>query len=275
MSFSPSHLILPCPHVHPDHSNERFKWFANLIIDLQPTHVICLGDFADMPSLCSYDKGTKGFNNRRYQSDIDHVHEALNLIRGPLVARKKKLPKFFMLHGNHDHRIERAINADAVMLDGTISLNDLHYKDYGWEVIPYSGSTPGVLELDGISYAHFFTSGVMGRPIGGEHAAHTLLTKQFKSVTQAHIHTTDYCMRSDATKKHVQALVAGCYIDYYADWAGNANDLWWRGVVFKENVSNGTYDPSWIRLSTIKKEYSCNGMPKHRVLMKNGLLGIQ
>ena len=59
------HLVVPDPHAHPDFSNIRFDWLAQLIIDLKPDHVICLGDFGDLPSLCSYDKGTKGFEGRR------------------------------------------------------------------------------------------------------------------------------------------------------------------------------------------------------------------
>lgn len=250
-----SHLILPCPHVHPDHSNDRFTWVGKLIADLKPKHVICLGDFADLPSLCSYEKGTKGYEGRRYSRDISSVEDAQERLFRPIRERKKKQPKFWMLHGNHEYRIQRAIDLDAVHLDGIISTDDLSYREYRWEVVCYSGSSPGILELDGITYSHYFTSGVMGRPIGGEHPSYQMLTKQFKTTTQAHIHTTDYCVRTDAQGKHVQALVAGCYIDYYADWAGHANDLWWRGVIFKDKIDDGNYDPSWISLKAIKDEY--------------------
>lgn len=250
-----SHLIIPDPHAHPDHPNDRFEWLGELVADLKPTHVICIGDWACMPSLSSYDKGTRGFEGRRYRHDINVVHDAQYRFFDRIKRRKKKQPTFWMLEGNHEYRIERAINADAV-LHGTIGFEDLEYENFGWNVVRYNGASPGVLELDGIAYAHFFTSGVMGRPIGGIHPAYQLIHKQYQSTTQGHIHTTDYCVRTNALGRHIQAMVVGCYIDYWCGWAGEANKLWWKGVVFKEDVNNGNYDPAWISLDAIRRDYA-------------------
>lgn len=250
-----SHLIIPDPHAHPDYPNDRFTYLGNLVADLKPDHVICIGDWADMPSLSSYDRGTKGFEGRRYTQDIASAIDAQEKFFTPIKSRKKKLPKFWMLEGNHEHRITRAIDTNATQLEGIISQDDLRYKEFGWEYLPYSGSTPSILELDGISYAHYFTSGVMGRPIGGEHPAYQLLTKKYGSCTQGHIHTTDYCVRTSASGKHIHGLVAGCYVDYNPPWAGNASDLWWSGVIYKVNVNAGSYEPGWISLSSIRGNY--------------------
>lgn len=35
----------------------------------------------------------------------------------------------YMLEGNHEYRINRAISTDAAKLDGIISLDDLRYKN--------------------------------------------------------------------------------------------------------------------------------------------------
>ena len=250
-----SHLVIPDPHSHPDFNNDRFTALGNLVADLKPDHVICLGDWADMPSLCSYDRGTKGFEGRRYKKDIEHAVAAQELFFKPIKERKKKLPKFWMLEGNHEHRIYRAVNADASTLEGVISRSDLRFEDFGWEYIPYNGASPGILQLDGISYAHFFVSGVSGRPISGERPAYMLLQKGYGSSTQGHVHTADYCIRTSFGRQHIHGLVAGCFVDYFADFAGNANNLWWRGVVFKENVEDGNYEPRFISLERIMKEY--------------------
>lgn len=250
-----THLVIPDPHAHPDFHNDRFARLGMLVADLKPDHVICLGDWADMPSLCSYDKGTRGFEGRRYKKDIECVLDAQERFFKPIYARKKKLPKFWMLHGNHEHRISRAVNADAAQLEGIISTKDLMYAENRWEEVPYNGASPGLLELDGVVYSHYFISGVMGRPISGVHPAYSLIHKQYQSCTQGHIHSTDYCVRSNAQGTFIQGLVAGCYIDYFADFAGEANAMWWRGVVVKDCVNNGQYDPSWISLSAIKEEY--------------------
>lgn len=250
------HLIIPDPHAHPDYSNVRFSHLGNLVSDIKPDHVICIGDWADMPSLSSYDRGTKGFEGRRYRHDIASAIEAQELFFSPIRKAKKKLPKFWMLEGNHEYRIKRAIDADATHLEGIISTTDLSYETFGWEYVPYEGATPGILQLDGIAYAHYFTTGVMGRPVGGLHPAYTLLNKEFMSCTQGHTHTTDYCVRTTAMKNYVHGLVAGCYIDYYQDYAGGANDMWWKGVVVKEDVQHGSYDPQWIGLNAIRTAYS-------------------
>lgn len=251
-----SHLIIPDSHAHPDYHNKRFNWLGELIVDLKPDVVINMGDMSDMPSLCSYDKGTKGFEGRRYHKDIQSVLDAQERMFAPIKRAKKKRPRFVMLEGNHEHRIERAISTDAAHLEGIISLDDLQYEDFGWEFVKYNGSTPGIIEIDGIAYAHYFTSGIMGRAMGGVHPAYQLLTKQFMSCTQGHTHTTDYCVRTAANGRMIMGLVAGVYQDYFADFAGEANELWWKGVIFKQNVEKGQYDPQWISMEAIKKAYA-------------------
>lgn len=251
-----SHLVIPDPHAHPDHNNDRFTHLGNLVAALRPDAVICIGDWADMPSLCSYEKGTKGFEGRRYKKDIEAALDAQEKFFEPIRKRKKKLPKLYMLIGNHEHRIDTAINKDAAQLDGLISLADLQFAHYGWEVIDYTGGTPGVLELDGVAYAHYHCSGVMGRPVSGEHPAYQLIHKKHVSATQGHIHTADMCIRTNGFGKHIIGSVIGCYVDYFADFAGTANDLWWRGVLHKKNVQDGVYDAEWISLKRIKEAYA-------------------
>ena len=63
-------LIVGDTHAHPNHSNERFTWLGRYIVDSKPDKVVQIGDFADMPSLCSYDKGRRSFEGRRYNKDI-------------------------------------------------------------------------------------------------------------------------------------------------------------------------------------------------------------
>lgn len=250
-----THLCIPDAHSHPDHSNERFTWLGKLVADIKPDKVIMIGDWADMPSLSSYDFGTKGYEGRRYVHDVSSAVDAQEKFFAPIKATKKKMPKFFMFEGNHEHRIARAISSDAAHLDGIISMDDLQYKEHGWEVVPYNGGSPGILQIDGIAYAHYFTSGIMGRPISGVHPAYQLIHKQYTSCTQGHTHTTDYCVRTNAVGQFLHGMVVGVYQDYHADWAGEANAMWWKGVVVKENVVNGQYDPRWIGLDAIKKEY--------------------
>lgn len=249
-----THLVIPDQHAHPEHNNNRADWLAQLIIDVQPDVVINIGDAADMPSLASYDKGKRAFQGRAYKKDIDAHLDFQERLWSPVKARKKKLPYRIFIEGNHEHRIERALDL-APELVGTIGFGDLETSSFYNDTVRYQGGTPGVIEVDGIHYSHFFVSGVMGRPIGGEHPAYSLISKQFTSCTAGHLHTVDYSVRTTVGGNKVHGLVCGVYQDYDSPWAGEVNHLWWRGVVIKRNVSNGSYDPEFVSIEALKNEY--------------------
>lgn len=252
--MSKTHLVIPDPHAHPKFNNRRADWVGNLINDVKPDVVICLGDLADMPSLSSYDRGTKAFQGRNYRADIDSALDFNDRLWSIVRKSKRKLPRRVILEGNHEHRISKAINLQPE-LEGAISLDDLEYQRYYDDFVPYNGRSPGVITIDGISYAHFFISGVMGRPLGGAHPAYSILSKGHGSATAGDLHLLSYEVQTGIGNKRIQGLVAGCYQDYDADWAGEANKLWWRGVVVKRNVENGNYDPEFISLNRLRKEY--------------------
>ena len=52
-----THLVMGDPHCTPKASNERFLWAGKFAHDLRPNTIICMGDFASMDSLSSYDIG--------------------------------------------------------------------------------------------------------------------------------------------------------------------------------------------------------------------------
>jgi hypothetical protein len=249
-----SHLIIPDAHANPDFNNKRFEWLGQLIKDLKPDVVVNLGDGADMASLCSYDKGKKSFHGRTYKRDINSFTDSQHRLWEPLKKLKKRLPQSYYLIGNHEQRILRATELSPE-LEGTVSVDDLELGEWYDYVVPYDGNTPGTVEIDGVHYAHYFISGVMGRPISGEHPAHAILSKRLVSSTCGHLHLADYCIRTDGSGSKVMGLLAGVYQDYRSDYAGGANDLWWKGVVYKTNVQNGAYDLQFISLDQLRNEY--------------------
>lgn len=253
--MSKTHLVIPDIHAHPDHHNERATWLSKLIMDIKPDVVVNIGDSADMPSLSSYDKGKRSFHGRTYAADIGSHHSFQQRLWEPIKARKKRLPRRVVLIGNHDQRIEKALDLSPE-LDGTISMDDLGLGDYYDEVVPYAGNSPGVTCIDGVSYAHFFGSGVMGRPVGGQHPATSLITTKFTSCVSGHLHLADWSVRTDANGRRIHGVFCGVYQDYVSDWAGEANKLWWRGIVVLHNVEDGNFDPQFISLESIKKEYA-------------------
>lgn len=249
-----THLIIPDPHAHPDHNNDRADWLGRLILDLQPDVLVNLGDMWDFPSLSGYDKGKASFHGRSYQKDLNAGLDFDERMWAPIRKAKRRRPFSVFIEGNHEERMRRLLD-QTPELDGTVSFNDLDLKRNYHEIIRYDGSTPGTIDIDGITYCHFAVSGVMGRPIGGEHPGYSLLTKQFQSITCGHIHVYDHCVRTRMNGQRINGLVAGVFQDYHSDWAGEINQLWSRGVVIKRQVEDGDYDLEWVSISRLKKEY--------------------
>lgn len=249
-----THLIIPDPHAHPEHDNDRADWIGELIVDLKPDVLVNLGDMWDMSSMASYDKGRKSFQGRTFKKDIEAGLEFDDRMWAPIRRAKKKRPYSIFIEGNHEYRLKRAIDLQPE-LEGVISFDDFDLRRNYDEIVEYTGGTPGITEIDGITYCHYAVSGVMGRPIGGEHPAYSLLSKQFKSVTQGHIHVFNHCTRTTIDGRRIHGLVAGVYQDYDSSWAGEINKLWSRGVVIKRDVHEGDYDLEWISIRRLKEAY--------------------
>ena len=247
------HLVVPDSHAHPDHNNDRADWLGQLIADLKPDVVVNIGDMFDMPSMNGYESGKKTWG-RNFYSDLKAGLDFDERMWAPIRKAKKKRPRGVFLEGNHEYRLKRALNAQPE-LEGTIAFSDFDLKRNYHDVVEYDADTPGVINVDGIHYAHYFISGIMGRAISGEHPAYTLISKLGSSATAGHSHTRDFRMRNDINGNRRLGMVCGVYQDYDSDWAGGRNDLWWRGVVVKREVQGGGYDHQWISLEALKKEY--------------------
>lgn len=168
--------------------------------------------------------------------------------------RKQLHSSWIFLEGNHENRIKKAIEIQPE-LEGAVSFSDLQLEDYYDDIVEYTGGTPGVIDVEGCSFAHYFISGNMGRPISGEHPAASLIAKQYGSCSAGHSHLADYSMRTDNSGKKLHGLVGGCFFDYDSDWAGRSNRLYWRGCVIKRNVSDGDYSPQFVSMKELKRNY--------------------
>lgn len=228
---------------------------SKLIQDIKPDVVVNVGDNADMPSLSSYDKGLRQFYGRNYREDINAHLDFEDKLWAPIRKLKKKLPLRVFLIGNHEHRIQRAVDKSPE-LSGTISFADLELDRYYDQVVPYQGSgSPGVVEIDGIRYLHYQLAGVSGKALSSEHLGYQLLQKTHKSTTVGHKHVFSYDVQAVNKDKHIHGLCIPCMTDYPVDWAGLVEDFWTRGVVIKRNVEDGNYDLELVSLSRMQKEY--------------------
>jgi hypothetical protein len=251
------HLILPDAQVKPGHSTKYLRAVGNYIVDKQPDVVVCIGDFADMPSLSSYDKGKKSFEGRRYRADIESVHVGMENLLGPLREYNAKQnknkkqqyrPRMVLTLGNHEERIQRAVENDAV-LDGTIGLQDLRYEEFGWEVHPFLE----VVVIDGVAYSHYFTTGVAGRPAS---TANTLLTKKHMSCVAGHQQGRQIATATKADGNMITAIIAGSCYEHDEDYMGPQGNKHWRGIVMLHEVNDGSFDEMFVSLRYLKEKYA-------------------
>lgn len=248
-------LVIPDCHAHPDHNNNRADWLAKLIIDLKPDIVVNGGDQWDFASLSSYDKGKRSFVGKSYSKDLNAGLEFQDRLWGPVRATKKKLPRRVYLIGNHEQRIDRVLDM-APELQGTVGYDNLDLESYYHDVVHYDGGLPGTIEIEGILFAHFFPTGISGRPMGGERPGNMLIMKNNTSCVAFHQHTLDWATRRNVKGKVINGLVAGCFQDYIPDWAGPVGKFWRAGVAVLRNVDDGDFDFQWISLEALRREYS-------------------
>ena len=254
MSKSLKICVIPDVQAKSDVPIDHLLHIGRFIAEKKPDVVVCIGDFADMPSLSFYDKGKKSFENRRYRKDIESVEVAMALLMQPikdevqrLKTNKKKQwkPRLVMTLGNHEARISRAVENDAI-LEGVISTDDLPYED--WEVIPFLE----IIEIGGISFSHYFTSGPMGRPVG---SARALVTKKMTSCVQGHLQTMDVAYSYKPNGDRVTGLMVGTCYQHHESYLTPQGNVHWRGVHMLYEVKNGSFDNHAISLGYLKGKY--------------------
>ena len=250
------HLVIGDSHARPDVDNSRFDILAEFVLDRQPDVIIDIGDSADMPSLSSYDVGTVRAEGHRYKDDIAAYHDAQERFIGALrrynstrgsMKKKKYQPRLIKTRGNHEYRIVRAAN-EAPRYYGHIDLRDLRENEYGWET--YDFLEP--VGVDGICYQHYFTSGILGRPIGGENHAASLVKKNFMSCVAGHSHTRDFWETTNAVGRRVFGLVVGCFFEHEETYT-KENARYWRGLVYLHDVRDGEAEPEFLSLENYLK----------------------
>lgn len=251
------HLIIPDTQIRASDDLTFLKWIGYYILDQKPDVIVIIGDWADMESLGIYDRGKLAFEGRRYKHDIDAANLGLKYLFGPMIEwnQKRKAskhgpyrPRIVVTLGNHEDRINRAIQENAV-LEGTISTDDIAFAKYGAEVYPFKQ----VVEIDGIAYSHYFQNTKTGKLLGG--SVEYKVRNVCQSFTMGHLPGRQYAEIGTPTGKVVQGLVVGSCYESQQEYQGPQGNTYWRGVVVKNEVANGNYDPCFVSLGFLRSKY--------------------
>lgn len=251
-----THAVIPDCQVKPGCSIEYLEWIGEYLADKKPDVIVQIGDFADMPSLSSYDVGKKSFEGRRYINDVEYAREAMGLFLRPIRREMDRLrhnkwkqwnPRCVLTLGNHEERIVRATESDP-KLDGTLGIGDLGYQEHGFEVYPFLEP----VFIDGVAYSHYFTSGVMGRPVSN---ARLLVQKKLQSCVQGHHQHWDIHRSVRADGKAVIGLFAGSCYTHNEDYLGPQGNNYDRGFWILHEVDDGDFQPMFVSLKYLEKKY--------------------
>lgn len=258
MSSKKKILVIPDTQVKAGIDLTYLTAIGNYIVKCKPDHIVCLGDFADLPSLSSYDRGKKSFEGRRLIDDINAAHEGMKAMLKPLHKYQEKTlknhqkrynPSLTLTMGNHEDRLDRFVN-DHPELDGVLGLGMLGYELFGWNVIPFLQP----IEIEGINFLHYIPNRLSGRPRGGN--ALSILKETGKSYVVGHTQTLDIATRYLLNGKMQIGIVAGaCYPhdEDYKGWVGNQH---FRGLIVLHEVDNGSALPMPVSLKYIMSNYA-------------------
>lgn len=224
--------------------------------DKKPEVIVCLGDFADMSSLSSYDKGKKVFEGRMYIDDIKAAREAMEGFLGPIQEEQARLkrnkekqwnPRLVLTLGNHEERINRAVNEDR-KLEGLVKIEGLGYTDYGWEVYPFLEPVC----ISGVVFCHYFVSGVAGRAIS---SASALISKKHQSCIAGHQQGRQVAYGTKADGQSITSMIIGSFYTHDEEYMGPQGNKHYRGCVMLNEVKEGTFDEMFLSIDYLTQKY--------------------
>ncbi len=247
--------VIPDTQVKPGIDTKYLENIGKYILEKKPDVIVHMGDHWDMPSLSSYDVGKKSFEGRRYKHDIEAGNLGMATLLKPLTEFNERAkanhkprysPRKVFLMGNHENRINRAVNSDP-KLEGTIGVNDLNLQ--GWETYDFLE----VALIGGIAFSHYFVTGVAGRPAS---TANAQLNKKHMSCIAGHQQGLQIATAHRGDGQRLTSIIAGSCYEHDEDYLGAQGNKHWRGMLMLHEVNDGQFDLMPVSLDYINKKYN-------------------
>ncbi len=251
-------LVIGDCQVKPNEDQTHLLHIGRYLADKRPDIVVCIGDFADFPSLSSYDKGKKSFEGRRLKDDIEATHAAMKLMLSPMKElqdrqreNKKKVynPRMIFTVGNHCDRFDRLAN-DQPELAGFVGTDTLNLEQYGWELYPFLKP----VEVEGIFFVHYLANPMSGKPYGG--TALSQLKTVGRSFVVGHKQCLDMAIHPRLDGKMQIGIINGASYPHFEDYKGHVGNNHFRGVIMLNEVEDGFGLPCPVSLEYLKNKYA-------------------
>ena len=254
-------LVIPDLQVRKDVPLEHLEWIGKYILNTKPDVIIQIGDFCDLSGLSLYSKGKLEGENVRLIDDIQWCRKAQRTLLKPIrdynrhqkrIKHKTYRPEMYVTLGNHENRLMRFIN-DNPAFYGFFDDDIFDFEKNGWKVIPFLE----VLTINGVHFSHYFQTTSMGNPAS---TARNLLTRKMSSCVQGHKQGLDWAHTYTPDGKKISAIIAGSAYLHDEPYLMQQNRCDWRGIVFLEDVQDGTFNEQFIPLDKLKRLYNNTGV---------------
>lgn len=246
------HIVIPDGQVKPGIRLNHWSALGRYIAEWQPEVIVNLGDMYDMTSLCSYDDDLSATAARRIEQDIAAGDRAWELLCAPWRKIKGYAPRLVYTVGNHEERYGRLMKEQPT-LRGSIREPWGWAKAHGWEVHPYLKP----VQIDGVSYCHLFVKGANGRVTNakfGAANARTQVLREMHSCTAGHKPGLDVHIQP-VGRGSMRGVIAGSFYQHEEDYMTPQGTTYWRGVLVKHEVHDGTYDLMEVSLKYLLRKY--------------------
>lgn len=254
--MSRRYFLVPDVQIKPGHDLSHIDWAAQAIVDYRPDVIVVLGDWWDMHSLSTYETpGSKSMEGINVKADVDIGNEAFERLVAPMNRemmrrieghRKRWEPECHFLTGNHEQRIQKAIDREPKWA-GVISLDML--KTPGFQRHDFLT----IVELDGIKFCHFFPNPYTGKAIGGT------IINRLNHIGASFVqgHQQGFLYASKQFPDHVKhGLVAGRFYQEHESYrSSDVQKAEWSGCVVLNEVRNGSYDLMPLSMDYLRRTY--------------------
>ena len=242
------HFFLSDAQVRDGVELDHMRWAGRYIAEKRPDVVICGGDFGDVPSFSVWDQpGSLAGEGKRYRRDKESIWRAMDLLMNPIARCRSYKPKLKLTYGNHEHHIVRMVERDP-RFEGTISLADLRYEEYGWTTYPFLQP----ICVNGVYYCHYFTSGKRGSACT---TAAQILRKKHDSCVAGHQQGYDIATGHRADGRRITAIISGSFYLHDEPYMGPQENRHWRGCFMLNEVDDGAFDPMPVSLDYLRRKF--------------------
>lgn len=248
-------LFIPDVQAGPNRPNRHMTWAGKYVADKQFDIIVQVGDWADMPSMSSYDKGKASFEGRRLTKDWDAFRASVDAFMKPW-AGKRYQPRLVYTEGNHEFRLKRAMDNQPELV-GSLPDPCAYLAERGWETHEYLK----VARVEGVLVSHLFPRTLTGRVTSGSlkfgsPSANHMIRSNMASCLAGHKPGFDYSTVPGPGGKSLHGLIAGSFYLHSEAYLGPGGDLQWKGVVTLNALHNGHFDICPVGMRHLKERYA-------------------